>query len=160
MRTVSFVPNGTFQYSRDRSLRLVLAGKQTLYQTVLADTREIRSLKPRPDRGEALALTFSKECQRLWLYLPINNHHASISAQGIALSLSLSISSGRRGRWRTPHPPLSEHLIILKMYVCNPPPPPHTHTHPPTHPHAPTHLHTPEKTRKKNLYIYDRRDRS
>ena len=40
------------------------------------------------DRGEARALSFSKERQSLWLYLPINrdNHHASIPAQGIALS--------------------------------------------------------------------------
>jgi hypothetical protein len=56
---VSFVPNGTFRYSRD--------------------------LKPRLDRGEARALSFSKECQSLWLYLPINNHHTSIPAQGIAV---------------------------------------------------------------------------
>jgi len=68
-----------------RSLRLVLAEKQTSYQTVLSDTPEIRSLKPRLDRGEARALLFSKECQSLWLYLPVNNHHASIPAQGIAL---------------------------------------------------------------------------
>jgi hypothetical protein len=66
-----------------RSVRLVLAEKQTLYQTVLSDTPEIRSLKQRLDRGEARALSFSKECQSLWLYLPINNHHASIPAQGI-----------------------------------------------------------------------------
>ena len=40
------------------------------------------------DRGEARTLSFSKECQSPWLYLPINrdNHHASIPAQGIALS--------------------------------------------------------------------------
>ena len=55
-----------------------------LYQTVLSDTPEIGSLKPRLNRGEARALSFSKECQSLWLYLPINNHHASIPAQGIA----------------------------------------------------------------------------
>ena len=67
-----------------RSLRLVLAEKQTLYQTVLSDTPEIGSLKPRLNRGEARALSFSKECQSLWLYLPVNNHHASIPAQGIA----------------------------------------------------------------------------
>jgi hypothetical protein len=67
-----------------RSLRLVLAEKHTLYQTVLSDTREIGSLKPRLDRGEARALSFSKECQSLWLYLPINTHHASIPAQGLA----------------------------------------------------------------------------
>jgi hypothetical protein len=36
-----------------RSLRLVLAEKQTLYQTVLSDTPEIGSLKPRLDRVEA-----------------------------------------------------------------------------------------------------------
>jgi hypothetical protein len=66
------------------SLRLVLAEKQILYQTVLSDTPEIRSLKPRLDRGEARAPSFSKECQSLWLYLPIHNHHASIPAQGIA----------------------------------------------------------------------------
>jgi hypothetical protein len=45
-----------------RSLRLVFAEKQTLYQTVLSDTPEIGSLKPRLDRGEARALSFSKEC--------------------------------------------------------------------------------------------------
>ena len=39
-----------------RSLRLVLAEKQTLYQTVLSETPEMRSLKPRLDRGEALFL--------------------------------------------------------------------------------------------------------
>jgi hypothetical protein len=39
-----------------RSLRLVLAKKQTLYQTVLSDTPEIGSLKPRFDRGEARAI--------------------------------------------------------------------------------------------------------
>ena len=71
-----------------RSLRLVLAEKQTLYQTVLSDTPEIGSLKPRLDRSEARALSFSKEFQSLWLYLPINNHHASIPAQGIAETLS------------------------------------------------------------------------
>ena len=32
-----------------------------LYQTVLSDTREIRSLKPCLDRGEARPLSFSKE---------------------------------------------------------------------------------------------------
>jgi hypothetical protein len=68
-----------------RSLRLVLAEKQTLYQTVLSDTPEIGSLKPRLDRSEARALSFSKEFQSLWLYLPINNHHASIPARGIAV---------------------------------------------------------------------------
>jgi len=44
-----------------RSLRLVLAEKQTSYQKVLSDTPEIRSLKPRLDRGEARALSFSNE---------------------------------------------------------------------------------------------------
>ena len=38
-----------------------------LYQTVLSDTREIRSFKPRLDRGEARALSFSKECSSLGL---------------------------------------------------------------------------------------------
>jgi hypothetical protein len=33
---------------------------------------------------ELRALSISKECQSLWLYMPINNHHASIPAQGIA----------------------------------------------------------------------------
>jgi len=61
-----------------------MAEKQTLYQMVRSDAPEIRSLKPRLDRGEARALSFSKECQRLWLYLPMNNHHASIPVQGIA----------------------------------------------------------------------------
>ena len=51
----------------NRSLRLVLAEKQTLYQTVLSDTREIRSFKPHLDRGEARALSFSKECSSLGL---------------------------------------------------------------------------------------------
>ena len=78
-----------------RSLRLVLAEKQTVYQTVLSDTPEIGSLKPRLDRGEARALSFSKECQSLWFYLPINNHHASIPAQGIATTNKL-MPSGRR----------------------------------------------------------------
>ena len=50
-----------------RSLRLVLAEKQTLYQTVLSETPEIRSLKLRLDRGEARALSFSKECSSLGL---------------------------------------------------------------------------------------------
>jgi hypothetical protein len=27
-----------------------------------------------------LSLSFSKECQSMWLYLPVDNHHASISA--------------------------------------------------------------------------------
>ena len=73
-----------------------------LYQTVLSETPEMRSLKPRLDRGEARALSFSKEvvglfglysrslltmldrgearalsfskeCQSLWLYLPIDS---------------------------------------------------------------------------------------
>ena len=43
-----------------------------------------RSLLTMLDRGEARALSFSKECQSLWLYLLIKNHHASIPAQGIA----------------------------------------------------------------------------
>ena len=72
---------------------LVLAEKQTLYQTVLSDTPEIRSLKPRLDRGEARALSLSKECQSLWLYLPINNHHASIPAQGIAWDSACPVCS-------------------------------------------------------------------
>ncbi len=38
-----------------------------LYQTVLSDTREIRSFKPPLDRGEARALSFSKECSSLGL---------------------------------------------------------------------------------------------
>ncbi len=92
-----------------------------MYQTVLSDTREIRSLKPRLDRGEARPLSFSKEvvgllglysrslltmlhqgearplsfskeCQSLWWYSPINNHHGSIPAQGIAVSASVSRS--------------------------------------------------------------------
>jgi hypothetical protein len=67
-----------------RSLRLVLAEKQALYQTVLSDAPEIGSLKPRLDRGEARALSFSKECPGLWLYLPINKHHASMPAQRTA----------------------------------------------------------------------------
>jgi hypothetical protein len=37
------------------------------------------------DRGEARTLSFSKECQSPWLYLPINNHHASIPEKGLAL---------------------------------------------------------------------------
>ena len=53
-----------------------------LYQTVLSDTPEIRSLKPRLDRGEARALSFSKECQSLWLYMPIDYHHASKPCTG------------------------------------------------------------------------------
>ena len=81
--------------SEIRSLRLVLAEKQTLYQTVLSETPEIRSLKLRLDRGEARALSFSKECQSLWFYLPVNNHHASIPAQGIATTNKL-MPSGRR----------------------------------------------------------------
>ena len=85
MPTVSFVPNGTFFRLQIRSLQLVLSEKQTLYHKVLSDTPEIRSLKPRLDRGEARALSFSKECQSLWLYLPMKNHHASIPAQGIAV---------------------------------------------------------------------------
>jgi hypothetical protein len=43
-----------------------------------------RSLLTMLDRGEARALSFSHERQRQWLYLPLNNHHASIPAQGIA----------------------------------------------------------------------------
>ena len=85
--------------SEIRSLRLVLAEKQTLYQTVLSETPEIRSLKLRLDRGEARALSCSKECQSLWLYLPINNHHASIPAQGIAAS---SVRIRAEGRQATP----------------------------------------------------------
>jgi len=51
------------------------------------------------DRGEARALSFSKECESLWLYLPIYNHHASIPAQGIAYS-KVKVVPGVRRRSR------------------------------------------------------------
>jgi hypothetical protein len=44
-----------------------------------------RSLLTMLDRGEARTLSFIKECQSPWLYLPINNHHASIPEKGLAL---------------------------------------------------------------------------
>ncbi len=33
-----------------------------------------RSLLKMLDRGEVRALSFSKECQSMWLYLPVNNN--------------------------------------------------------------------------------------
>jgi hypothetical protein len=60
------------------------------YQTVLSDTpeiREIRSLKPRLDRGEVRPLSFSTECQSLWLYLPINKHEPLLQCQRLGTLL-------------------------------------------------------------------------
>ena len=51
-------------------------------------TTRIARLQSRALIEVRCALSFSKECQSLWLYLPINrdNHHASIPAQGIIMN--------------------------------------------------------------------------
>ncbi len=66
-----------------------MAEKQTLYQTVLSDTPEMRSLKPRLDRGEARALSFSKEVVGLFgLY---SRSLLTMLDRGEARALSFSI---------------------------------------------------------------------
>jgi hypothetical protein len=64
------------------SWRMLEEQKQRYFSQ--SDVRVLSAYIASASLVELHALSFSKECQSLWLYMPINNHHASIPAQGIA----------------------------------------------------------------------------